>query len=132
MRVLLPAPFSPRSAWISPGSTVRSMWSLATRPPNLFVMPRSSSFTAYLRGDRTAPARAEGEGCGPPPPRSVGHVGVWPTHDHFGALGVSTGMEPLMMPALMVASSDCTLAGTLLWNWWNGARPVPPLARVPM
>ena len=30
---VLPAPFSPSSAWIWPGSTVRSMWSLATRLP---------------------------------------------------------------------------------------------------
>ena len=33
IRVVLPAPFSPSSAWIWPGSTVRSMWSLATRLP---------------------------------------------------------------------------------------------------
>src|SRR4051812_6626559 len=45
MRVLLPAPFSPSSAWISPGSTTRSMWSFATRDPKVLVMPRSSSFT---------------------------------------------------------------------------------------
>src|SRR6476659_11146957 len=66
MSVLLPAPFSPRSAWISPGSTVRSMWSLATRPPNLLVMPRSSSFTPYLRGDRTTGSSTKGEGCALP------------------------------------------------------------------
>src|SRR6478735_1020664 len=45
MSVLLPAPFSPSRAWISPGSMTRSMWSFATRDPKIFVIPRSSSFT---------------------------------------------------------------------------------------
>ncbi len=45
MSVLLPALFSPSRAWISPGSMTRSMWSLATRDPKTFVIPRSSSFT---------------------------------------------------------------------------------------
>src|SRR3954467_12124488 len=45
MRVDLPAPFSPSRAWISPGSTTRSMESLATRSPKRLVIPRSSSFT---------------------------------------------------------------------------------------
>ena len=44
MSVDLPAPFSPSRQWISPGSTTRSMWSLATRVPNRLVIPRSSSF----------------------------------------------------------------------------------------
>src|SRR6478736_5152499 len=44
MSVDLPAPFSPRRAWISPGWTTRSMWSFATRDPKRFVIPRSSSF----------------------------------------------------------------------------------------
>ena len=43
MSVVLPAPFSPSSAWISPGRTSRSMWSLATTPGYRFVMPRISS-----------------------------------------------------------------------------------------
>ncbi len=46
MSVVLPAPFSPRSAWISPGSTVKSTWSSATRDPKVFVIPDNSSFTA--------------------------------------------------------------------------------------
>ena len=41
--VLLPAPFSPRRAWISPSSTVSEIRSLATRVPNRLVMPRNSS-----------------------------------------------------------------------------------------
>src|SRR5215211_4465525 len=42
IRVDLPAPFSPRRAWISPGRTSRSMWSLARTPGNRLVMPRIS------------------------------------------------------------------------------------------
>src|SRR5262245_24410961 len=41
MRVLLPAPFSPSSAWISPGCTSKLIRSLATTPGNRFVMSRS-------------------------------------------------------------------------------------------
>src|SRR5260370_38355205 len=44
--VVLPAPFSPSSARIPPGSTGRSTASLATRLPKLLVIPRNSSFTA--------------------------------------------------------------------------------------
>src|SRR5215469_3324747 len=43
--VVLPAPFSPSRARISPGWTTRSIWSLATRLPKRFVIPRNSSFT---------------------------------------------------------------------------------------
>src|SRR3984957_8467122 len=46
--VVLPAPFSPSRPPISPGATLRSMWSLATRLPKRFVMPRSSSSTPVL------------------------------------------------------------------------------------
>src|SRR5918999_2881462 len=43
MSVDLPAPFSPRRAWISPGRTPRSMWSLASTPGYRFVTPLISS-----------------------------------------------------------------------------------------
>src|SRR5712672_2312733 len=46
MRVVFPAPFSPRRAWISPGLTARSMWSFATTPGYRFVIPRISSASA--------------------------------------------------------------------------------------
>src|SRR6201996_7153173 len=39
----LPAPFSPSSAWTSPGITSKSTRSLATTEPNFFVIPLSSS-----------------------------------------------------------------------------------------
>src|SRR5690606_7583752 len=76
MRVDLPAPFSPRSAWIWPGSTTRSMASLATSEPKRFVIPRSSSFMvgpilpdgigheASVRRDETVPAHAEQDALG--------------------------------------------------------------------
>src|SRR5512143_693214 len=38
MRVVFPVPFSPRRAWIFPGSISRSMRSLARTPGNLFVI----------------------------------------------------------------------------------------------
>src|SRR6478609_8834174 len=53
MSVLFPAPFSPSRQWICPGSTTRSMWSLATRDPKRLVLPRSSSFTCDLLRART-------------------------------------------------------------------------------
>src|SRR6201988_2213085 len=43
MRVLLPAPFSPRSAWISPVRRSKSTWSLARTPGKTLTMPTASS-----------------------------------------------------------------------------------------
>ena len=69
IRVDLPAPFSPSRACTSPGSTVRSMWSLATRSPKRLVMPRSSSLSVGLLhpavattggGDQSAAAQIAG------------------------------------------------------------------------
>jgi hypothetical protein len=48
MSVVLPAPFSPSSAWTSPLFTVRSTPSTATTPGHPLVMPRSSTFMAVL------------------------------------------------------------------------------------
>ena len=44
MSVDLPAPFSPRRQWISPGSIVRLTLLFATSEPKRFVIPRNSSF----------------------------------------------------------------------------------------
>ena len=41
IRVLLPAPFSPTSAWTSPGHIVRSTPLSARTPGKLFVTPRT-------------------------------------------------------------------------------------------
>ena len=50
MSVDLPAPFSPSSAWTSPGLRSKSTPSLATIDPKRFVIPRSSRalLHAYL------------------------------------------------------------------------------------
>src|ERR1017187_679844 len=42
IRVLLPAPFSPNRAWISPGATSKSTSSLASTPGKRLVIPRIS------------------------------------------------------------------------------------------
>src|SRR5690625_1850985 len=60
IRVDLPAPFSPRRQWISPGSTVRSIRSLAVSVPNRLVSPRISSCIPHFlrrtprKGQRSA------------------------------------------------------------------------------
>src|SRR5664279_3431736 len=43
MRVDLPAPFSPRRQSTSPGMARRSIWSFATTPGNVLVIPTSST-----------------------------------------------------------------------------------------
>src|ERR671910_888603 len=55
MRVDLPAPFSPRRQWISPGSTVREIESLATTLPKRLVMPRRTSLMASHPRGRDGP-----------------------------------------------------------------------------
>src|SRR5215475_6466517 len=79
IRVVLPAPFSPSRARISPGSTVRSIWSLATRLPNRLVMPVSSSFTRSLLLPHS------GHGLDPTPPLASacpGAARVGPVRPH--------------------------------------------------
>src|SRR5205807_6176291 len=46
-RVDLPAPFSPRSAWISPEARSKSTAALATRLANRFVISRISTTAAW-------------------------------------------------------------------------------------
>ena len=87
----LPAPFSPSRAWIWPGSTVRSMWSLATRAPNRLVMPLSSSLTVRPPSLKR-------------PPQLVG----W--------LGEVILMEPLMIPCFSWSSSLWREEGTCDWK----------------
>src|SRR3982751_2427971 len=62
----LPAPFSPSRQWISPGSIVRSMWSLAVNDPNFLVRPLISSFIAVPPRSHH---RAAEPGRGKAPPR---------------------------------------------------------------
>src|SRR5437763_75399 len=51
MRVVLPAPFGPMSAWTSPALTERLTASVATTPPKCFDRLRSSSMAAKQPGD---------------------------------------------------------------------------------
>ena len=51
MSVLLPAPFSPMSAWISPARTVKSTPCKARTPGKLFSNPRISSKAASAIGE---------------------------------------------------------------------------------
>src|SRR2546421_6042971 len=120
MRVDLPAPFAPSRAWISPGSTTRSMWSLATRAPKRLVMPRSSSLRATSWWGRH-PGR---------PRESGGRDG--PGRAYFGWFGEVTCTLPLMMSCLSWSSSLLRSAGTLLSYSWNGASCTPLLANVPI
>ncbi|MFC5042975.1 hypothetical protein [Ornithinimicrobium kibberense] len=103
--MLLPAPFSPRRAWISPGSTTRSMWSLATRGPNTLVMPRSSSFIAWcLRvvgggsGRWATPQRPDPGGRAAARPRvAAAGPARRSSPGHCGAFGVSMVSSPEMI-----------------------------------
>src|SRR5829696_7420199 len=51
--VVLPAPFSPSRAWISPGRTSRSIRSLATTPGYRLLIPRISSAGAWTGASET-------------------------------------------------------------------------------
>ena len=64
MRVLFPAPFSPRSACTVPRSTRKLMRSLAVREPKVLVMPSISS----IRRGREAGPVLERKLRGPAPP----------------------------------------------------------------
>src|SRR5882672_6476784 len=48
IRVVLPAPFGPMMAWVSPSRTSRSTSSLARSAPKLFLKPRTSSRTLFI------------------------------------------------------------------------------------
>src|SRR5512145_179594 len=63
MRVLFPAPFSPRRACTVPRSTRKLMRSLAAREPKVLVMPSISSIRRDP-GGRAGP-RADARGTGP-------------------------------------------------------------------
>ena len=128
MSVVLPAPFSPSRAWISPGRTSRSIESLATTPGYRFVMPRISSAGArtawasdvigasrcraryrYAAGGSalrsTRPLGSPGQGAG-----TIGFgAGVLP---QAGAGGQVTRV-PAFIPALAVSMVAWMSAGSL-------------------
>ena len=118
--VVLPAPFSPSRACISPGADVRSTWSLATTPGNRLVTPFSSSRMPILRGN---PSRNEGVSQADTP--SI----AWQT---LGLVVLRVdGTFPSMMPSFNSSSLLLRSAGTLLSRSWNGAMPTPLFASVP-
>src|SRR3954467_9349875 len=51
MKVVLPAPFGPMIACVSPSRTARSMPSLARRAPKVFVRARTSSMALKNAGE---------------------------------------------------------------------------------
>ncbi len=87
MIVLLPAPFSPTSAWTSPGRSSRSTPCSTSTPPNRLRMPvprrvgaatSSSAVSAMLRDPSTPPTRlgtneliSRRVGCAGNPPRAA-------------------------------------------------------------
>src|SRR5213592_256562 len=48
IRVVLPAPFGPMMAWVSPSRISRSTLSLASSAPKLFLKPRTSSRVLFI------------------------------------------------------------------------------------
>src|SRR5438094_212584 len=78
--VLLPAPFSPSRAWISPDSSSKSTWSFATTPGNALTIPLAA--TAGV-------ADAWGAAViGPPLARRRGLAGHEPEQAHRLRIGV--------------------------------------------
>src|SRR5215510_4275911 len=67
MSVDLPAPFSPSRAWISPGSTVRSIRSLAVKLPKRLVNPSISSLIRPPLCSPTHQTRRKGQSVLPLP-----------------------------------------------------------------
>ena len=112
-----------------PGAMERSMWSLATRLPKRFVMPCSSRFTRpphpFGRLVKT-PHMSSGPGRGSVPGRKPFYQAS--PFGGYAGLFVATLIEPLMMPCLIVFSSDVRLDGTLLAKSWYGASATPPFA----
>src|ERR671915_1835843 len=57
MKVVLPAPFGPITAWVSPSLTSKSMPSQARSAPKLFVSPLTSSIGFVEHAGETAPEK---------------------------------------------------------------------------
>src|SRR5439155_1472682 len=62
IRVVLPAPFGPMMAWVSPSRISRSTLSLASSAPKLFLKPRTSSRVLFiLAGEQSREASPQEE-----------------------------------------------------------------------
>src|SRR5436190_9507019 len=79
-RVLFPAPFSPSSAWTSPGAASKSTASFATTPGKRFVIPRIQ--TAEEAPGSPAPLSSGTELGACCPTRLAGRVDVRDRPDH--------------------------------------------------
>ena len=106
------------------------MWSLATRLPKRFVIPRSSSSTAVplpvlLPATTASPGAAwcRHASTAPPVPSWAGsHMSARPSlKTGYTGLLVAGTIFPLMMAAFAAAISACSEAGTLLAKVWYGA-----------
>src|SRR5438128_699898 len=56
MNVVLPAPFGPMIAWLSPSTIWKSTRLVAMSPPKLFVRPRTSSSASAIAAALGQPA----------------------------------------------------------------------------
>ena len=120
----LPAPFSPSRAWMCPSSIVTSIESLAMRGPNLFVIPRSSSFIPWAFPVRLGGTPLPGWGRRAQPPAP-------PSQHHFGAFCDSITSLPVLMSSVSLARSALSSSETFASKSWKGASETPPLASVP-
>src|SRR6478672_6919773 len=92
--VLLPAPFSPSSAWISPVRSSKSTWSLARTPGNALTIPDAS-----IASTDADPAEGAGPGADSPGEGGGAAVIATPLDGWCPAAGVARGRDQLWTPA---------------------------------
>src|SRR5436190_10899919 len=136
IRVLLPAPFSPSRAWISPGRTLKSTASLARTPGKALTMPRASSAgttPASLirsRGTWMRPAGCRSRASVPSGARELGErdgdAVCPPVHARL-ALGARRAWRELVEVRLdeLPAGRDDLLAGVVLDRAGEHVEPAP-------
>src|SRR5690349_5146606 len=127
--VLLPAPFSPRSACTSPRLRSKSTWSLARTPGNDFTMPRASMAggrSAGVDGVIVGVGKRRGPRAaarGPRPPRLAAAQGgerdrdvlVPPVHADRALRARGSGRELVEVGLLqLLAGREQLLAGVVL------------------
>lgn len=115
MRVVLPAPFSPSRASISPWARVREMSSLALSAPKFLVMPES-----FSKGVMDMIDRKKGAEWFRPP---------WNQKVDLGSSSlISMTRVPALMAGLGLGDLGLDVGGTLSSKSWRGAGEAPPLA----
>src|SRR5215469_3192166 len=136
-KVVLPAPFGPISAWISPRRTRRSTSFTATKPLNSFVRPRvwrmKSSAGCCAVAKRSSPLCSAPQSIGSPRDRSSELTGVRALHGleaHSGEClderiefgwprraAIGSDDQPIQVPIddhVGEARITCVLGGALL------------------